>query len=202
MAQPAKTLEIRTSPHITSGNSVDTIMFNVVLALLPATLFAVWVFGLTALLTLVTALVSCLLTEHEVCRLTRKPSTVGDWSVTITGLLYGLTLPPGLPPSEPEPLLPDAPSAVPEPPLLPPSFFSASVVDFAWAEDLLAVVFSAITSTAPSPASTIESLLTTAALSITATLTDRAPAIPTLFADAPLVFHTLQPAVRSHVGGM
>jgi electron transport complex protein RnfD len=97
MAQLAKTLEIRTSPHIMSGHSVDTIMFNVVLALLPTTLFAVYAFGLTALLTLVTALASCLLTEHVVCKLTRKASTVGDWSVTITGLLYGLTLPPGLP---------------------------------------------------------------------------------------------------------
>jgi electron transport complex protein RnfD len=97
MANVSKTLEIRTSPHIMSGHSVDTIMFNVVLALLPTTLFAVYAFGLTALLTLVTALASCLLTEHVVCRLTRKASTVGDWSVTITGLLYGLTLPPGLP---------------------------------------------------------------------------------------------------------
>ena len=33
-----RTLEIRTSPHVLSGYSVDTIMFNVVLALLPAIL--------------------------------------------------------------------------------------------------------------------------------------------------------------------
>jgi len=37
------------------------------------------------------------LTEHLICRATGKPTTVGDWSVTITGLLYGLTLPPCLP---------------------------------------------------------------------------------------------------------
>jgi H+/Na+-translocating ferredoxin:NAD+ oxidoreductase subunit D len=92
-----KTLEIRTSPHILSGHSVDTIMFNVVLALLPVTGFAIWAFGLAALLTLGTALASCVLTEHLICRFTNRPSTVGDWSVTITGLLYGLTLPPGLP---------------------------------------------------------------------------------------------------------
>jgi electron transport complex protein RnfD len=97
MAKLAKTLEIRTSPHILSGHSVDTIMFNVVLALLPTTVFAVYAFGLAALLTLTTALLSCLLTEHLICRLAGKSSTIGDWSVTITGLLYGLTLPPGLP---------------------------------------------------------------------------------------------------------
>jgi electron transport complex protein RnfD len=97
MATPAKSLEIRTSPHILSGHSVDTIMFNVVLALLPAVGFAVYAFGITAALVLLTALISCVLTEHVVCRLSRRASTVDDWSVTITGLLYGLTLPPGLP---------------------------------------------------------------------------------------------------------
>ncbi len=97
MTTPGKTLEIRTSPHILSGYSVDTIMFNVVLALLPVTVFAVFAFGLAGLLTLSTALASCVLTEHSICRATGKPSTIGDWSVTITGLLYGLTLPPGLP---------------------------------------------------------------------------------------------------------
>jgi electron transport complex protein RnfD len=76
---------------------VDTIMFNVVLALLPVTAFAVFAFGLAALLTLSMALAACVLTEHVICRATGEPTTVGDWSVTITGLLYGLTLPPSLP---------------------------------------------------------------------------------------------------------
>lgn len=97
MAKLSKTLEIRTSPHILSGYSVDTIMFNVVLALLPVCAFAVFAFGLAGLMTLSMALASCVLTEHLICRATGKPTTVGDWSVTITGLLYGLTLPPALP---------------------------------------------------------------------------------------------------------
>jgi electron transport complex protein RnfD len=97
MSRPSKTLEIRSSPHVLSGHSVDTIMFNVVLALLPATLFAVYAFGLTALLTLLTALGSCVAAERLACRMAGTSSTLGDWSVTITGLLYGLTLPPGLP---------------------------------------------------------------------------------------------------------
>jgi electron transport complex protein RnfD len=93
----AKTLEIRTSPHILSGHSVDTIMFNVVLALAPVVGFALYAFGAAALLTLSVALLSCLVTEHLVCRAGGRTSTLGDWSVAITGLLYGLTLPPGLP---------------------------------------------------------------------------------------------------------
>jgi electron transport complex protein RnfD len=64
---------------------------------LPITAFAVFAFGLAGLLTLSMALASCVLTEHLICRAAGKPTTIGDWSVTITGLLYGLTLPPNLP---------------------------------------------------------------------------------------------------------
>lgn len=92
-----KTLEIRHAPHVLSGYSVDTIMFNVVVALLPATLFAVWAVGLAGLLVLVVAIVACLLAELLVCRARETGSTLDDWSVVITGLLFGLTLPPSLP---------------------------------------------------------------------------------------------------------
>jgi len=90
-------LEIGSSPHITSGASVDAIMRNVVYALLPVSAFAVYAFGLAAALSLATALASCVATEYAICRATGRPVTTGDWSVAITGLLYGLTLPPALP---------------------------------------------------------------------------------------------------------
>ena len=72
-------------------------MRNVFLALLPTCAFAVYAFGLGVLLILMAAVVSCVATEHLVCRLSGKASTVDDWSVAITGLLYGMTLPPDLP---------------------------------------------------------------------------------------------------------
>ncbi len=97
MTQLAKTLSIRSSPHIGSVSSVDSIMFNVVLALLPACFFAVYAFGLAALLVLLTAVASCVITEHLLCRMSGRATTVNDWSVTITGLLYGMVLPPTLP---------------------------------------------------------------------------------------------------------
>ena len=93
----AKTLQIRTSPHIHSGQSTDAIMRNVVTAALPVAAFAVYSYGLTAASLLVVAVGSCVLTEHLLCRAARKPSTIGDWSAGVTGLLFGLTLPPGLP---------------------------------------------------------------------------------------------------------
>ena len=97
MTELKKFLEIGSSPHISDGASVDVIMRNVFLALLPVTVFAVYAFGTGAALVLATATIACMLTEHLMCKATRQPSTVGDWSVAITGLLYGLTLPPELP---------------------------------------------------------------------------------------------------------
>ena len=55
-----------------------------------------WAFGLVSVLTLGTAVTSCVVTEHVLCRVTGRDTTVRDWSVVITGVLYGLTLPPGL----------------------------------------------------------------------------------------------------------
>jgi electron transport complex protein RnfD len=72
-------------------------MRNVVYALVPTTLFAVYAFGLGALLIIFTAVVSCVLTEHLLCKLSKKESTISDWSAVITGVLLGLTLPPNFP---------------------------------------------------------------------------------------------------------
>lgn len=97
MTKFSKTLAIQSSPHIVAKSSVDSIMFNVVLALLPVCAFAIHSFGSAALLVLLTAVLSCVITEHLLCRLNDRVTTVGDWSAVITGLLYGLILPPSLP---------------------------------------------------------------------------------------------------------
>ncbi len=90
-------LDIRSSPHIEAPVDTETIMRNVVWALLPATAFAVYIFGWTGFLLLGVSTASCVLTEWILCRLTDRPNTTGDWSALITGLLLGLTLPPTLP---------------------------------------------------------------------------------------------------------
>lgn len=92
-----KTLSIHTSPHIASGADVARIMRHVIYALLPVCGFAIYAFGWAALLTLVVAVVVCWLSEVLFCRLLCKPATLADGSVTITGILFALTLPPGLP---------------------------------------------------------------------------------------------------------
>lgn len=97
MSKLQKYLEIGSSPHISSGASVDVIMRNVFVALLPVCVFSIYAFGMAAALVLITATLSCVVTEHVLCRMTNKATTITDWSAAITGLLYGLTLPPDLP---------------------------------------------------------------------------------------------------------
>ncbi len=90
-------LNISSSPHLVKGTSTEQIMRNVVYALIPVAGFAIYSFGLNALLVISMSVVSCVLTEHFLCKWSKKESTVGDWSAVITGLLLGLTLPPIFP---------------------------------------------------------------------------------------------------------
>jgi electron transport complex protein RnfD len=92
-----KTLNISTSPHIAKSISTSDIMRNVVWALLPVAFFAVYSFGLSALMVLVTSTAACVITEHYLNKFSKKESTISDWSAVITGLLLGLTLPPNFP---------------------------------------------------------------------------------------------------------
>jgi electron transport complex protein RnfD len=97
MADKAPMIELRTSPHVRRAPSVDEIMRNVVYALLPVCAFAVYQFGISALTLILVTVVACVGTEHLFCRLSKKPTTVGDFSAVITGILLALTLPPGFP---------------------------------------------------------------------------------------------------------
>ena len=92
-----KTLHISTSPHLVRGIGTDDIMRNVVWAMAPVAIFAVYAFGWSALMVLVATTFTAVLTEHLLCMASKKESTVSDWSAAITGLLLGLTLPPGFP---------------------------------------------------------------------------------------------------------
>ena len=90
-------IELRTSPHLKQAVTVEQIMRNVVYALLPVCAFSVYAFGISVLALLTVTTLTCVLGEALFCRLSGRPSTVNDWSIVITGLLLGLTLPPGFP---------------------------------------------------------------------------------------------------------
>jgi electron transport complex protein RnfD len=90
-------IEIRTSPHVKGPLSLPQIMRQVVYALIPICLFAVYQFGISALALILVVTLSCVATESLFNKLSHKKSTLGDASVFITGILLALTLPPGFP---------------------------------------------------------------------------------------------------------
>lgn len=72
-------------------------MLYVVIALLPASAFGVWNFGLPALIMLITTTVTAVLTEYIYEKLMHKKITINDWSAAVTGLLLGLNMPASAP---------------------------------------------------------------------------------------------------------
>jgi electron transport complex protein RnfD len=94
---PQSEIQLRTSPHLHAPRSVAMIMRHVVYALLPLAGFAVWTFGVSALATVVMGVLACVGTEEMFARWQGKPSSWRDGSAIITGVLLGLTLPPGFP---------------------------------------------------------------------------------------------------------
>lgn len=90
-------MALRTSPHITRGVDVEVVMRNVVYALLPLVAMAVYAFGLSALLLVLVCTPSAMAAEYAVARFSGKPNSLKDSTAIITGLLLGLTLPPGFP---------------------------------------------------------------------------------------------------------
>ncbi len=85
------------SPHIKSNNSVTRIMLDVIIALIPACIAAVYFFGPGTLLTIALAIGSALLCEAGVEYFTKREITVSDLSAVLTGLLLALNLPPNVP---------------------------------------------------------------------------------------------------------
>jgi electron transport complex protein RnfD len=90
-------LQLQAAPLLKQSMSAPRAMRDVLYALLPATLAGLWYFGLGALLVLLASIVGAVLTEWAFSPVDGRRSRLLDGSGLLTGLLLGLTLPPGLP---------------------------------------------------------------------------------------------------------
>jgi electron transport complex protein RnfD len=90
-------LVISSSPHITSQESIPKIMYSVVISLLPASIGAVYFFGLRALVLIIVTIGVALATEAIFQMARKKEITIWDGSALVTGLLLALNLPSALP---------------------------------------------------------------------------------------------------------
>lgn len=84
-------------PHVKSAKTVQGIMLDVVIALCPAAIAGIVLFGFRAALIILASVVSAVASEAIYQRAVKKQVTINDFSAVITGLLLALTLPPNVP---------------------------------------------------------------------------------------------------------
>jgi len=91
-------LFISPSPHVYEDTSVKRLMFDVVIALLPALAFSIYFFGMGAIIVTLTAVASCLAFEWIIQKfiLKQEPS-ITDGSALVTGILLAFNIPTNLP---------------------------------------------------------------------------------------------------------
>ena len=88
-----KMLHLSVSPHTHCGRTTSSIMLDVIIALLPATIAGVVIFGLEALLVVAVCVAASVGFEYLFNLIAKKEQTIGDYSAIVTGLLLGLNLP-------------------------------------------------------------------------------------------------------------
>jgi len=90
-------LVVSSSPHIKSSLTIEAAMRDVLIALTPATIAAVYYFGLPAVAVIITSVVTAVISEALCQKLRNRAITIRDGSATITGLLLAFCLPPTTP---------------------------------------------------------------------------------------------------------
>ncbi len=91
-------LTVSPSPHIHAENSVQKLMYGVIIAMLPALLISFYVFGIGAIFVTLLAVVSCVVAEYALTKyLLKKEPSIIDGSAVITGILLAFNVPSSLP---------------------------------------------------------------------------------------------------------
>lgn len=93
-----KLLNVSSSPHLREPYlSTGHIMYDVILALMPVTVFGIWHFGFHAFMILAVSVLTAVMTEFIFDYITHRENTVKDGSAVVTGLMLGLCLSPTVP---------------------------------------------------------------------------------------------------------
>ena len=93
----AKLLKMGPSPHIRTKETVEDVMYDVIIALIPALIMATYVFGLRALTVTAVAVLSCMGTEWIFQKAMKQDISIFDGSAIITGILFAFIIPAYMP---------------------------------------------------------------------------------------------------------
>ena len=91
-------LTVSPSPHVHSGESVNKLMYGVIISLIPAIAISMFVFGINALYVMLLSVLFCVGTEFILTKyLLKQEPTIFDGSAVITGILLAFNVPSSLP---------------------------------------------------------------------------------------------------------
>lgn len=90
-------LFVEASPHIRSSRTTKNIMLDVIIALCPALIASIVLFGYKAAVLTAVCVASCVLFEFLFNKIVKKPGTVSDLSAIVTGIILSFNLPVDLP---------------------------------------------------------------------------------------------------------
>ncbi len=91
------TLKIAVSPHIKSPLTTQMIMLDVIIALVPALIASVVIFGLRSFIVSAFCVGVCVISQFVFEKLCKKESQIGDLSAIVTGMLLAFNLPVEIP---------------------------------------------------------------------------------------------------------
>ena len=90
-------LIVTAAPHITSADSTQKIMGRVCLALCPALVASVIIFGVNALVLTAVTVASCVFFEWAYCKIMGREIPISDLSAVVTGMLLAFNMPASMP---------------------------------------------------------------------------------------------------------
>ena len=88
---------VSVSPHVYGKRTTSAVMLDVVIALLPAAIASVIIFGISSAVVIAVCVAACVGFEALFDYICKRPMTIGDFSAVVTGLLLALNLPASIP---------------------------------------------------------------------------------------------------------
>ena len=93
----SRLLNVSSSPHVRDTVTTKSIMYDVLIAMLPAAAFGVYQFGFHALLVLIITMATCVISEYVFEKGLGRPITIADGSALGTGMILALNMPADIP---------------------------------------------------------------------------------------------------------
>ena len=97
MSAITKRLVVSASPHFRSKTTTTTIMLDVIIAMIPALIASVILFGYRSLVLTAVSVISCVVFEYLSRKVMKRHNTIGDLSAVVTGMLLAFNLPSTMP---------------------------------------------------------------------------------------------------------